>query len=138
MKAAVDEQRDAGDVARALGAEERDRRGHLRRRAEATGRHLAAPERLGLLAPPLSEKSRSVAIRPGSTVLSVTPDPATSREIVLNAASVAERWLLESIRLGSGSRTVQEPTLTMRPKPRSRIPGSTSRISASGASTSVR
>ena len=66
------------------------------------------------------------------------PEPATERASVLKAASVAERWLLESIRLGDGSRTVQDAMLTIRPQPRSRIPGTPRAINSSGASTSVR
>ena len=56
----------------------------------------------------------------------------------MKAARAAERSALESIRWAIGSRTDVEPTFRMRPQRRSRIPGSTARTSAIGASTSDR
>ena len=79
-----------------------------------------------------------MAIRPGSTVFTVIPSPARSRASVLNAASRPERWALESISTGIGSRTALDDTFTIRPKPRSFMPGTTRSISAIGASTRSR
>ena len=70
--------------------------------------------------------------------MSVTPSPATARAIVLNAVIIDARWALESMRLPIGSRTLVLATLTIRPKPRSRMPGMTRSISAIWARTSVR
>src|SRR5262249_36078473 len=52
---------------------------------------------------PLASRARSVPIRPGRTLLRVTLSAATWRAIVLNAATIAERWALDSIRAGIGS-----------------------------------
>ena len=51
-------------------------------------------------------------MRPGRTVLSVTPSAATWRATVLKALIIEMRWALESIRFGIGSRTPVEATLT--------------------------
>ncbi len=48
------------------------------------------------------------------------------------------RWVLERLSPGIGSRVELEPTLTIRPQPRSRIPGSTATVSTRSASTSDR
>src|SRR5436853_41759 len=53
---------------------------------------------------------RSVAKRPGTSVFSVTPSPATWRASVLNAPSIPARATVESMRLGIGSRIVVDET----------------------------
>ena len=68
----------------------------------------------------------------------MTPSPATWRAMVLNAASTPARSVFESMIAGIGSRTDVDATFRIRPQPRSRIPGITAPISASGASTSER
>src|SRR5829696_5592488 len=77
-------------------------------------------------------------MRPVRIVLNVMPSAASWRASVLNAASVAARCELESISTGIGSRTEVDETLRMRPKPRSRMPGTVAWISAIGASTRSR
>jgi hypothetical protein len=71
-------------------------------------------------------------------VFSVTLSPATAAAIVLNAVIIAARWALESIRNGIGSRTLVLATFTIRPNPRSRMPGMTRSMSSIWARTSVR
>ena len=73
-----------------------------------------------------------------ATVLTVIPSAATSLASVLKKPTAAIRWEFESASPGIGSRTELEPTLTIRPQPRSRIPGSTASIRTRGASTSDR
>ena len=81
--------------------------------------------------------SRSVAKRPVATVLTVIPVGGDlARQRLEEADQAAIRCALESARPGIGSRTEVEPTLTIRPQPRSRIPGSTASIRTRGASTS--
>ena len=139
QQAAVDRDDGAGDVGGALGAEEGDQVAVLLGPAEAGGGDFAA-------APPLrrprasrrASASRSVAKRPVATVLTVIPSAATSRESVLRKPTAAIRWELERLRPGIGSRVELEPTLTIRPQPRSRIPGTTAPASTRGARTSER
>ena len=70
-------------------------------------------------------------------MFSVTPSAATCRAIVLNAASVAERFALLSTSDGMGSRTAIDPTLTTRPHSRLRMLGMTASTKAIGESTSA-
>jgi hypothetical protein len=81
---------------------------------------------------------RSVAMRPGRIVLSVIPSGASFCPSVLNAASSPGRWALDMSRFGIGSRAAEEETLTIRPNPRSRMPGTTRSIISIGATTSSR
>src|SRR5947208_587792 len=69
-------------------------------------------------------------------VLTVIPSAATSPAIVLKSPIAAIRFALERVRWGIGSRTELEPTFTIRPHLRSRMPGSTASASVRGASTS--
>ncbi len=79
-----------------------------------------------------------MAKRPVATVLTVTPSPATSLASVLKNPIAAIRCELERPSPGIGSRVELEPTLTIRPQPRSRIPGRTASARTRGASTSER
>ena len=79
-----------------------------------------------------------VAIRPGRMVLSVMPSPASRFASVLKAPSSPGRCAFDIRSAGIGSRAADEETLTMRPKPRSRMPGTTSSIISIGATTSSR
>ena len=79
-----------------------------------------------------------MAIRPGSTELTVTPSRATSRASVFSAPSSAARCEFDRMSPGIGSRTALEETLTIRPKPRSRMPGTTRSTIAIGPSTRFR
>ena len=118
-------QRDAGDVARPRRAEERRRGGDLLGRAEP-GR--PAPRRGRRPRPPRASRKlqmRSVAMRPGRIVLKVIPSAASWRASVLKPASRPARCEFESIRWGSARATADDATLRIRPKPRSRMPGTT-------------
>ena len=77
-----------------------------------------------------------MAKRPVATVFTVIPWAATSPASVLKKPTAAIRCELESASPGIGSRTEVEPTLTILPQPRSRIPGRTASIRTRGASTS--
>ena len=77
-----------------------------------------------------------MAKRPVAMSLTVTPSAATSRASVFSRPISPGRCEFESASPGIGSRVELEPTLTIRPQPRSRIPGRTASISSRGASTS--
>ena len=121
---AVDRDRGPGDVAGALGAQEGDQVAVLLRRPEPTGR--GRPWRRW----PSSRPSRP-SWRPGgrsrivpvATSLTVTPSAATSRASVFRKPTSPGRCEFESVSPGIGSRVELEPTLTIRPQPRSRIAG---------------
>ena len=138
-QAAVDEQRLARDVARLRRAQEGRGRRDLRRRAEPARRHLAGRRGLRRLHASRSPMAmRSVAIRPGSTALNVTPSAAYSRASSFIPASRPGRLTFESCRPASGSRATSEDTASTRPKPRSRMPGTTRCMSSIGDTTSER
>jgi len=69
--------------------------------------------------------ARSLRIEPGRTLLIVTPRGASSREIVLEKPMTPGRIEFESSRPSIGCRTDVETMLTMRPQPRSIMPGAT-------------
>src|SRR4029079_8244479 len=54
-------------------------------------------------------------MRPGTMVLTVTPDPATSAASVLAKPTSAPRRLFEITRLGIGATTPDDPMIRMRP-----------------------
>ena len=66
------------------------------------------------------------------------PSPASLRASVLNAPRRPGRCEFDSISVGIGSRAADDDTLTMRPKLRSRIPGTACSIISIGATTSSR
>ena len=123
QQAAVDRDHGPGDVGGALGAEEGDEVPVLLGQAEAGGGDFGPRRLFGASSEPSASASRSVAKRPVATVLTVIPSPATSRDSVFRKPTAAIRWELERLRPGIGSRVELEPTLTIRPQPRSRIPG---------------
>ncbi len=63
-------------------------------------------------------------MRPGRIMLTVTPSAATSFDSDFDQPTSAERIAFERPRFGIGWITPDEPTVTIRPQPRSRIPGS--------------
>src|SRR3546814_13331344 len=56
-------------------------------------------------------------MRPGRIMLDVMPCEAISEDSVLFQPTSAPRSVLESARLGIGSKTPEEATVRMRPKP---------------------
>ena len=85
------------------------------RRPSATG------SRSGRREPPgLSERSRSVSIRPGAIVLTVMPSGPSSRASVLSQPTTPGRTAFESARFAIGSFTDVDSIATMRPRPLAR------------------
>src|ERR1041385_8408930 len=74
-----------------------------------------------------SSTIRSVRVKPGRSVFTVTPKGATSVARVRANPITAARMLLESIRLSTGCLAAIEPTLRILPQRRSFIPGSATR-----------
>ena len=68
----------------------------------------------------------------------MTPSAADWRASTLKPTIIPGRWTFESCSTGSGSRTALDATITTRPHPRSRIPGSSRWRIVIGESTSVR
>ena len=77
-------------------------------------------------------------MRPGWSVLSVTPLPANCFASTLKPTTMPGRWALESCSALIGSCTALDWTATTRPQPRSAICGSRRPRIVIGASTSVR
>ena len=98
--------------------------------SSATGR----PARAARLAS--TSRRRRVSVAPGATQFTVTPSAAYSRDSSFAAAVTAARSTTEMARSGWGWRTAVEVTNTSRPKPRDAMPGSASRASRSGPSSS--
>src|ERR1700724_2751683 len=78
---------------------------------------------------------RSVAMRPGNTMLAVIPSRATSWANVLAQPTNERRSELERARLGIGVTTPDDALVMMRPQPRAFIPGSTRSVMAMIGST---
>ena len=136
--AAVERDHGAGQVGGPIGAEEGDEVAVFVRRPSLPAGTAVLACSSAASSEPLASARRSVANIPVATVLTVIPSPATSVASVFSIPTAAIRWELESASPGIGSRVEVEPTLTIRPQPRSRMPGTTAEASTSGASTSER
>jgi hypothetical protein len=77
-----------------------------------------------------------VSVAPGATQLTVTPSAAYSSDSSLAAAVTPARSTTETARSGCGWRTAVEVMNTSRPNPRDAMPGSASRASRSGPTSS--
>jgi hypothetical protein len=76
-----------------------------------------------------------VAIRPGTTTLTVTPSMPTSEASVLDHPTSANLRLFEIARFGMGAMTPEEALVTMRPQPCSRMAGNSASVMAMTEST---
>ena len=76
---------------------------------------------------------RGVSIRSGNKLLMVTLSATASRETDLQNAVSPVRAVVESAMWGLGLLTMADVMLTIRPKPRSRMPGKKARMSKIGA-----
>ncbi|MEH2492800.1 hypothetical protein V1280_008739 [Bradyrhizobium sp. AZCC 2230] len=74
---------------------------------------------------PSSRRMRSVAMRPGKTMLQVTPSRPTSRASVFDQPTRDIRSALDSPRFAIGETTPDDVLVMILPKPRRRIPGRT-------------
>src|SRR3546814_12513895 len=66
---------------------------------------------------------RGVAMRPGNTMLAVTPSRPTSRASVFDQPTSDSRSALDEPGLGTGATTTDEGEVTMGPQPPARQPG---------------
>ena len=81
------------------------------------------PSRLALASS--RKRMRSVAIRPGRTMLQVMPSRPTSRASVFDQPTKDIRSAFDNPRFGMGEITPDDVLVIILPKPRWRIPGST-------------
>src|SRR6478672_2461125 len=96
----------------------------------------ASNDRTSRLAFWLSRKRmRSVAMRPGSTMLAVMPSRPTSRARVLDQPTSDSRNAFDMPRLGIGATTPDDVLVMMRPNFLARMPGSTRSVMAITDST---
>src|SRR6188768_3513535 len=77
-----------------------------------------------------SERVRSVATRPGMTMLAVMPSRDTSRASVLDQQTSERRKAFDSPRIGIGEAAPDEVLVMMRPHLLAFIPGNTRSVMA--------